>query len=600
MSPEPAPAPGDADDVTTAGEAGAAGPAGDAPGPDAELRARVAAWIADDPDPVTRAALENLLEQADAGDAAAAEEIRDAFSGDLEFGTAGLRGRMAPGPHRMNLAVVSRAARGLADHLTGDLGLEQPLVVIGFDARHRSEDFARASAEIMTAAGCRVHLLERHGPTPLIAFAVRHLGADAGIVVTASHNPPADNGYKVYLGGRASAPDGQGVQIVPPSDAQIAARIAAVGPVREIPRAEGWEVLGDQLREDYLAAICALPDPEGPRQVRIVHTAMHGVGTETALAALHRTGFAEVHPVAKQADPDPDFPTVAFPNPEEPGAIDLALELARTLEADVVIANDPDADRCAAAVLDPHLGDWRMLTGDELGVLLGDHLIRRHGCAGTIANSVVSSRWLGRIAQAAGLEAATTLTGFKWIARAPGIAFGYEEAIGYCVLPQVVRDKDGLSAALMVAEMAALARADGSTLVGRLDELAREHGLFATSQLSLRVTELSERDVMMARLRAEPPAALAGAEVTTVQDLAEGSAETTGLPATDGVLLATVDDARVIVRPSGTEPKLKCYIEVREEVPVGADEAALGVVRAAAREHLEQITTDMRAALTGA
>ena len=600
MSPEPAPAPGDADDVTTAGEAGAAGPAGDAPGPDAELRARVAAWIADDPDPVTRAALENLLEQADAGDAAAAEEIRDAFSGDLEFGTAGLRGRMAPGPHRMNLAVVSRAARGLADHLTGDLGLEQPLVVIGFDARHRSEDFARASAAIMTAAGCRVHLLERHGPTPLIAFAVRHLGADAGIVVTASHNPPADNGYKVYLGGRASAPDGQGVQIVPPSDAQIAARIAAVGPVREIPRAEGWAVLGEQLREDYLAAICALPDPEGPRQVRIVHTAMHGVGTETALAALHRTGFAEVHPVAKQADPDPDFPTVAFPNPEEPGAIDLALELARTLEADVVIANDPDADRCAAAVLDPHLGDWRMLTGDELGVLLGDHLIRRHGCAGTIANSVVSSRWLGRIAQAAGLEAATTLTGFKWIARAPGIAFGYEEAIGYCVLPEVVRDKDGLSAALMVAEMAALARAEGTTLVGRLDELAREHGLFATSQLSLRVTELSERDVMMARLRAEPPAALAGAEVTTVQDLAEGSAETTGLPATDGVLLATVDDARVIVRPSGTEPKLKCYIEVREEVPVGADEAALGAVRAAAREHLEQITTDMRAALTGA
>ena len=600
MSPEPAPAPGPDDDGATAGEAGAAGPAGDVPGPDAELRARVAAWIADDPDPVTRAALENLLEQADAGDAAAAEEIRDAFSGDLEFGTAGLRGRMAPGPHRMNLAVVSRAARGLADHLTGDLGLEQPLVVIGFDARHRSEDFARASAAIMTAAGCRVHLLERHGPTPLIAFAVRHLGADAGIVVTASHNPPADNGYKVYLGGRASAPDGQGVQIVPPSDAQIAARIAAVGPVREIPRAEGWEVLGEELREDYLAAICALPDPEGPRQVRIVHTAMHGVGTETALAALHRTGFAEVHPVAKQADPDPDFPTVAFPNPEEPGAIDLALELARTLEADVVVANDPDADRCAAAVLDPHLGDWRMLTGDELGVLLGDHLIRRHGYAGTVANSVVSSRWLGRIAQAAGLEAATTLTGFKWIARAPGIAFGYEEAIGYCVLPEVVRDKDGLSAALMVAEMAALARAEGTTLVGRLDELAREHGLFATSQLSLRVTELSERDVMMARLRAEPPAALAGAEVTTVQDLAEGSAETTGLPATDGVLLATADDARVIVRPSGTEPKLKCYIEVREEVPAGADEAALGAVRAAAREHLEQITTDMRAALTGA
>lgn len=587
MSPDATPTPGSAD-----GAGGAA--------LDAELRARVADWIDDDPDPVTRSVLENLLEQADAGDAAAAEEVRDAFSGDLEFGTAGLRGRMAPGPHRMNLAVVSRAARGLADHLTGDLGLAEPLVVIGFDARHRSEDFARASAEIMTAAGCRVHLLERFGPTPLIAFAVRHLGADAGIVVTASHNPPADNGYKVYLGGRASAPEGQGVQIVPPSDAQIAARIAAVGPVREIPRAAGWEVLDEELREDYLAAICALPDPEGPREVRIVHTAMHGVGTETALAALHRTGFAEVHPVAKQADPDPDFPTVAFPNPEEPGAIDLALELARTLEADVVIANDPDADRCAAAVLDPHLGDWRMLTGDELGVLLGDHLIRRHGYAGTVANSVVSSRWLGRIAQAAGLEAATTLTGFKWIARAPGIVFGYEEAIGYCVLPEVVRDKDGLSAALMVAEMAALARAEGTTLVGRLDQLARDHGLFATSQLSLRVTELAERDVMMARLRAEPPAALAGSEVSDVQDLAEGSAETTGLPATDGVLLATADDARVIVRPSGTEPKLKCYIEVREEVPAGADEAALGEVRRAASTHLERITEDMRTALTGA
>ncbi len=574
-----------------------AGPSGDlGPG----LRERVAQWIADDPDPSTRAALVSLLEQAEGGDERAAEEIASAFAGDLEFGTAGLRGRMAPGPHRMNLAVVSRAARGLADHLTGDLGLEEPLVVIGFDARHRSEDFARASAEIMAAAGCRVRLLERYGPTPLIAFAVRHLGADAGIVVTASHNPPADNGYKVYLGGRAAAPDGQGVQIVPPSDAQIAARIAAVGPVRRIPRADGWEVLGEELREDYLEAICALPDLDGPREVRIVHTAMHGVGTETALAALHRTGFAEVHPVAKQADPDPDFPTVAFPNPEEPGAIDLALELARTVEADVVIANDPDADRCAAAVVDPHLGDWRMLSGDELGVLLGDHLIRRHGYSGTFASSVVSSRWLGRIASSAGLAPATTLTGFKWIARASGIVFGYEEAIGYCVLPEVVRDKDGLSAALMVAEMAALARAEGTTLVGRLDELAREHGLFATSQLSLRVAELSERDVMMSRLRAEPPAALAGSEVIDVQDLAEGSVATTGLPPTDGVLLATADDARVIVRPSGTEPKLKCYLEVREDVPAGADEAALGAVRAAAREHLERITATMRTALTGA
>ena len=572
---------------------------------DAALRARAESWIQDDPDPSTREELTALLARAESGSAAALEELADAFAADLEFGTAGLRGRMAPGPHRMNLAVVSRAARGLADHLLRDLELDRPLVVIGYDARHRSQDFARRSAEIMSAAGCRVQLLERPGPTPLVAFAVRHLGAEAGIVVTASHNPPADNGYKVYLGGRAAAPEARGVQIVPPSDAQIAARIAAVGPVSAIPlppsgEDPGIEMLGEQLREDYLAAICALPDPAGPRGVRIVHTAMHGVGTEPALAALHRTGFDEVHSVAKQADPDPDFPTVAFPNPEEPGAIDLALELARTVEADVVIANDPDADRCAAAVRDPHQDAWRMLTGDELGVLLGDHLVRRHGYRGVLARSIVSSRWLGRLAEDAGLEAAATLTGFKWIARAPGLAYGYEEAIGYCVLPEAVRDKDGLSAALMVAEMAAHAKAEGTTLVGRLDELARGHGLYATSQLSIRVDELAERDVMMARLRAAPPAALAQSPVAVVQDLAEGSVATTGLPPTDGMLLSTRDDARVIVRPSGTEPKLKCYIEVHEEVPAAADDARLGEVRRRAAAQLERIGADMRRALTGA
>ncbi|MGO1226873.1 MAG: phospho-sugar mutase [Brachybacterium sp.] len=565
---------------------------------DADLRLRVKAWIQDDPDPATRAALSSLLEQAGAGSEMAQDELADAFAGDLQFGTAGLRGRMAPGPNRMNLAVVSRAARGLADHLLDDLELPQPLVVIGYDARHNSENFARRSAAIMVAAGCRVQLLERFGPTPLVAFAVRHLEADAGIVVTASHNPPADNGYKVYLGGRAAEPDGRGVQIVPPSDAQIAARIAAVGPVPGIPVAEsGWELLGEQLREDYLAAICALPSTSGPREVRIVHTAMHGVGTEIALAALHRTGFTEVHPVAKQADPDPDFPTVAFPNPEEPGAIDLALELARTLEADVVIANDPDADRCAAAVLDPHLEDWRMLTGDELGVLLGDHLVRRHGYGGVLARSIVSSRWLGRVAEAAGLEAAATLTGFKWITRAPGIAYGYEEAIGYCVLPEVVRDKDGLSAALMVAEMAALAKAEGTTLVGRLDQLAAEHGLYSTAQLSIRVEDLSLIGAMMERLRAAPPAALLGSPVLENQDLSQGSLESTGLPPTEGVLLLSEDDTRVVVRPSGTEPKLKCYLELVTNVPDGATAAEIGEIRRRAGERLEQLKDELRLVL---
>jgi phosphomannomutase len=575
---------------------------------DEQLRERARDWLEDDPNPATRAALTALLDQAQgsgSGAEDAAQELADAFDGTLAFGTAGLRGRMGPGSNRMNLSVVSRAARGLADHLIGELGgagsEAAPLVVIGHDARHHSEAFARESAAIMTAAGCRVILSDGHCPTPLVAFATRHLEADAGVVVTASHNPPADNGYKVYLGGRASEPDGRGVQIVPPSDAQIAERIAAVGPVREIPRAaSGWEVMDPSVPAAYLDAISTIVQPDSPREVRIVHTAMHGVGGATAIAALHQNGFTDVHSVAKQADPDPDFPTVAFPNPEEKGAIDLALELARTLEADVVIANDPDADRCAAAVVDPHLGDWRMLTGDELGVLLGARLLRGHGARGVFANSVVSSRWLSRIARADGRDAATTLTGFKWIARTPGIVFGYEEAIGYCVLPDVVRDKDGLSAALLVAEAAADARARGRSLVEDLDDLARSTGLFATSQLSIRVTELSERDVMMARLREQPPGALAGSVVTEVQDLAEGSVATTGLPPTDGVLLATADDSRVIVRPSGTEPKLKCYIEVHEQVAPDADEAALGAVRTSAAEHLERITSEMREALTGA
>lgn len=565
---------------------------------DPALRERGEAWLTDDPDPATRSALTSLLEQAASGGEPAIDEITDAFSGDLEFGTAGLRGRMGPGPNRMNLAVVSRAARGLADHLLGDLGLAEPLVVIGYDARYNSQDFARRSAAIMTSAGCRVQLLERSGPTPLVAFGVRHLGADAGIVVTASHNPPADNGYKVYLGGRAQESDGQGVQIVPPSDGQIAERIAAVGPVLDIPVADaGWEPLGEQLREDYLAAICTLPDLDGPRDVRIVHTAMHGVGTETALAALHRSGFAEVHTVAKQADPDPDFPTVAFPNPEEPGAIDLALELARTVEADVVIANDPDADRCAAAVLDPHLGDWRMLSGDELGVLLGDHLIRRHGYRGAFARSIVSSRWLGKVAEAAGVDSPTTLTGFKWIARAPGIVFGYEEAIGYCVLPEVVRDKDGLSAGLMVAEMAALAKAEGTTLIGRLDELAAAHGLYATSQLSIRVEDLAEIPAMMQQLRSAPPAHLLGSDVVTTQDLSEGSVASTGLPPTEGMLLLSAEDTRVVVRPSGTEPKLKCYLEVVQDVPAGTSATETAEIRRRSDERLAQLKDELRVVL---
>ena len=569
---------------------------------DPDLRARAEAWAHDDPSPRDAEALRALVSRADDGDQEAAAELASAFSGPLEFGTAGLRGRMGPGETRMNLAVVSRAARGLADHLLGLLGGagtdEAPLVVIGHDARYHSREFAERSAQILVAAGCRVQLMDRYCPTPLVAFGVRRFDADAGIVVTASHNPPADNGYKVYLGGRAADDNGKGVQIVPPSDAQIAERIAAVGSVGQIPLADsGWETIGDDLREEYLREITALVRDGAPADLRIVHTAMHGVGTELAVAALHRVGFTDVHSVAKQAEPDPDFPTVAFPNPEEKGAIDLALELARTVDADLVIANDPDADRCAAAVFDPHRNSWRMLTGDELGVLLGMHMLTVHGADGVFANSVVSSRWLGKAAQAAGHEAATTLTGFKWIARTDRIVYGYEEAIGYCVAPHLVRDKDGLSAALMIAEAAALAKSEGRTLVDLLDDLARQHGLHATGQLSLRVEDLSLIGEMMQRLRQDPPQVLAGERVVEIQDLACGSLETTGLPPTDGVLLRTEGDSRVIVRPSGTEPKLKCYLEVIERIEADATTADLTVHREAAADRLEQVTEAMRTAL---
>lgn len=567
-----------------------------------QLRTRVEAWIADDPSQADADALTVTLERADAGDDAAIAELADAFAGPLQFGTAGLRGRMGPGENRMNLAVVSRAARGLADHLVKTLGGagtdDAPLVIIGYDARYHSDEFARRSAEIMVAAGCRVKLMDRYCPTPLVAYGVRYYGADAGVVVTASHNPPADNGYKVYLGGRAASADGNGVQIVPPSDADIASCIAAIDSVSSIERAEsGWETIGDELREQYLNQITSLVSAESPTDIRVVHTAMHGVGTELALAALHRVGFTDVHSVAKQAEPDPDFPTVAFPNPEEKGAIDLALELARTVEADVVIANDPDADRCAAAVFDTHMNQWRMLTGDELGVLLGSHMASVHGRQGAFANSIVSSRWLSRVAAEAGQKPATTLTGFKWIARAPEIAFGYEEAIGYCVAPDIVKDKDGLSAALMIVEAAALAKSQGRTLIDLLDDLARRHGLFATSQLSIRVEDLSLIGEMMQRLRQAPPEELNGERVVELQDLALGSVETTGLPPTDGVLLRTDGDTRVIVRPSGTEPKLKCYLEVVEKVDAEASQADLTAHREHAAAALETVTANMKVVL---
>lgn len=416
----------------------------------------------------------------------------------------------------------------------------------------------------------------------MLAYAIRHLGAVAGVEVTASHNPPRDNGYKVYLG--------DGSQIVPPADGEIAAAIAAVGPLDTVPRPDaGWETLGDEVLDAYLARTDAVLDARSPRTARVVYTAMHGVGTSVLTAAFDRAGFPAPVLVAEQAEPDPAFPTVAFPNPEEPGAMDLAFTTARRVNPDLVIANDPDADRCAVAVPDPAAdGGWRMLRGDEVGALLAAHLVRR-GATGVFAESIVSSSLLGRIADKAGLGYEETLTGFKWIARVEGLRYGYEEALGYCVDPEGVRDKDGITAALLVAELASVLKERGRTLLDLLDDLAVEHGLHATDQLSVRVEDLSVIADAMRRLREQPPAALAGLAVATAEDLSRG---TDLLPPTDG-LRYHLDGARVIVRPSGTEPKLKCYLEV--VVPV-ASAAGLPAARARATELLNGIKRDLAAA----
>jgi phosphomannomutase len=537
-----------------------------------ELIARARTWLAEDPDAETREELAGLI---DAGDTA---ELAARFSGTLQFGTAGLRGELGAGPMRMNRSVVIRAAAGLAAYLNKQ-GSAGGLVVIGYDARHKSADFARDTAAVMTGAGLRAAVLPRPLPTPVLAFAIRHLGAVAGVEVTASHNPPRDNGYKVYLG--------DGSQIVPPADAEIAAEIDAVRSLADVPRPDGgWETLDDSVLGAYLARTDAVLADGSARTARTVYTAMHGVGKDTLLAAFARAGFPEPVLVEEQAEPDPEFPTVAFPNPEEPGAMDLAFARARETDPDLIVANDPDADRCAVAVKDG--ADWRMLRGDEVGALLATHLVRR-GAQGTFAESIVSSSLLGRIAEKAGLPYEETLTGFKWIARVDGLRYGYEEALGYCVDPEGVRDKDGITAALLITELASQLKEEGRTLLDLLDDIAVEHGLHATDQLSVRVEDLSVIARAMEQLREQPPTTLAGLAVTRAEDLTRG---TDRLPPTDG-LRYTLDGARVIVRPSGTEPKLKCYLEV--VVPV-ADHAALPEARATATDLLAKIKQDLSAA----
>jgi phosphomannomutase len=536
-----------------------------------DLLATARDWADADPHAGDRAEIEALIE------AENWSELEPRFAGPLTFGTAGLRGPLRAGPAGMNAAVVTRAAAGLARYLA-DSGHAGGGVVIGFDARRRSDEFAHISAAVLAGAGFAVQVLPRPLPTPVLCYAVRHLGCVAGVMVTASHNPPDDNGYKVYLG--------DGAQLAPPADRQIESAIAAVGPAREVQLSDEWLTLGDDVQADYVAAVVEALEPDrvpSRGDLTVAYTAMHGVGAETTRAVFAAAGLAEPVSVPEQDTPDPAFPTVAFPNPEEPGATDLLKALAVRVRADIAIAEDPDADRCAVVC------GGRQLTGDEVGALLADWLLRR-GVRGTYASSLVSGSLMHVVAEAAGQPSAETPTGFKWIIRAGSdeapLVFGYEEALGYAVSPSVARDKDGISASLAVALLAAELKAEGRTLLDRLDELATEHGLFVTGQLSVRVEDLSLISDAMTRIRVTPPTRLLGRDVAYA-DLALED------PPVDAVRLLG-DGVRVIVRPSGTEPKLKAYLET--VVPVHED-AGLIAARGRGEDELDQLRAEMSAAL---
>ena len=510
------------------------------------LRAEVEAWIADDPDPKTAAELQTLL---DGGDE---ETLKKYFNGFLQFGTAGLRGPIGPGPSCMNRAVVGRAAAGIASYMK-KRGMTK--VVVGRDARYGSEDYTFETAEIMSGAGMDVYILPRPLPTPVLAFATSYLACDIGIMVTASHNPPQDNGYKVYVGPVADGINYASSQIINPTDGFIAADIDAVTSLKSLPRGKKWTILDEEVLNEYVKRTSSLAPRPG--DLKVVYTAMHGVGTETAQLVFNKAGFSSLITVDEQCTPDPDFPTVAFPNPEEPGAIDLALKKARDFGAELVIANDPDADRCAAAINDPAVG-WRMLRGDELGVVLGEWIARSKP-TGTFGNSIVSSSALRKISAHYGIDFQEVLTGFKWLAKIEDLAFGYEEAIGYAVDSDTVNDKDGISAAIFLAQVAMDLKRDGLTISDLLNQVWERHGFHGTEQISIRVSDMSAITRLLAGLRQNPPKEIAGRTVESIDDLA---APKDGLPPTDGLRIWLAGGIRIIVRPSGTEAKMKCYIEV--------------------------------------
>ena len=554
---------------------------GEPPALTAQTRRRAEEWLAADPDPETRSELEALL----AGDPV---ELERRFEGRLAFGTAGIRGPMGAGPMRMNRVLVRMVAAALAERLLSERE-ERPMVVVSYDARHRSHVFATDTARVLAARGIRVEVLPGPMPTPVLAFAVKHLDASAGVMVTASHNPRSDNGYKVYWRG--------GRQLVPPVDTEISQIIDRTAPLAGSDLASdgaiGIETAGDDLVEAYVDAVVGLVVPGGPRSVRMAYTPLHGVGAETFLRAVSRAGFDPPAVVAEQAEPDPDFPTAPFPNPEETGVVDQLLALAADTGADVALAHDPDADRLAVAV--PEGGRWRLLTGDETGCLLAEHLLRRAGSDDgsdqrtgrrrLVINTVVSSRLLPLIAAAHDADWIETLTGFKWIMQAHSqraashdLVLGYEDALG-CAVGEVVRDKDGIGAALVMAELVAALKSEERTLGDLLDDLHRRHGVHATGQRSVRFeSAVGNRQPMrmaMASLRDAPPTELGGAVVTAVHDLAAGGSH---LPPADVVVLELFEmEARVIVRPSGTEPKMKVYAEAVVVLGDGDDDRGTGL-----------------------
>ncbi|MBH0099741.1 phospho-sugar mutase [Salinibacterium sp. NSLL150] len=547
----------------------------------AELIAAANAWLEQDPDAVTHTELEALITDAAQGDETAIAGLHDRFDSRLAFGTAGLRGELGAGPNRMNRVLVTQAAAGLAAYLlTHELS---PSIVIGYDGRINSEVFARDTATIMAGAGVRAILLPRLLPTPVLAFAVRHLNVSAGVMVTASHNPAIDNGYKVYLGG-----DNHGSQIVPPADADIAHAIdlVAKGSIADLPRSTDFVTTDEGVVDEYIALTAALAGPV--KDVVYTYTAMHGVGWETSKAVYEKAGFAAPALVEEQAHPDAAFPTVAFPNPEEPGAMDLSFAKAREVGADLAIAHDPDADRLAVAVPGRD-GEWRRLSGNEVGILLGWRAAERANGHGVLAASIVSSPALRAIAAGYDLDYTDTLTGFKWISRIDGLVFGYEEALGYLVDPAKVRDKDGISASVDFLSMAAELKADGKTVLDRLDEFAARFGAFASRQVSLRFAKISEIGETMTRLRANAPAAVGGLTVASFDDFENG---VDGFAPSNIIRMQFEGGARVIVRPSGTEPKLKFYVDASSMSGEGAER------QAAAEAVASQLEAGMREVLS--